>query len=226
MSINQTGANVPEATAPVSEVNMEAQPEQAKEQYVPLSALQSERAQRQQREQELAKREEDLRMIKDHLALLQANQQQPKQSKDEFDGLEDSDVLTVGEAKKFMANFNRQHQLSLEELRMTQKYPDYQEVVTRYLPEVLNANPRLVDSLRQTQDYELAYYLAKNSDSYKSENKKKKINADAERIVQNSQSTGSLSSIGSTSPISHVKRYKDMSDADFMREVNRNLGYA
>lgn len=210
-----------EATAPLSNVQMEVQPEQeARDQMVPLAALQSERAQRQAKEQEA-------QMLRDHMALLQANQvqQQPKRH-DEFDGLTESDVLTVGDYKKSISNLVRQYQLSIEELRMSQKYPDYQEVITKYLPEVLKTNPRLQDTIRETQDYELAYYLAKNSDFYKTENRKKKINADAERIVQNSSKAGTLSSMGSTSPISQVRRYKDMSDADFMKEVNRNLGYA
>jgi predicted DNA-binding protein (MmcQ/YjbR family) len=226
MSVENNSGEFQEAAVPQqpSENNLEAQQEQPqeKEQYVPLSALQSERAQRQQKEQEA-------QLLRDNLSLLQANmsyQQQPQQQKDEFDGLSENDVLTVGEAKKFMSQFNRQYQLSLEELRMTQKYPDYQDVVTRYLPEVLKTNPRLQDSLRSTQDYELAYYLAKNSDNYKKETKSRKVNADAARIVQNSQSTGSLSSMGSTSPISQTKRYKDMSDDDFMKEVHKNLGYS
>jgi predicted DNA-binding protein (MmcQ/YjbR family) len=225
MSVENNSGEFQEAAVPQqpSENNLEAQQEQSqeKEQYVPLSALQSERAQRQQKEQEA-------QLLRDNLSLLQANMsyQQPQQPKDEFEGLSENDVLTVGEAKKFMSQFNRQYQLSLEELRMTQKYPDYQDVVTRYLPEVLKTNPRLQDSLRSTQDYELAYYLAKNSDNYKKETKSRKVNADAARIVQNSQSTGSLSSMGSTSPISQTKRYKDMSDDDFMKEVHKNLGYS
>jgi len=211
-----------EAAAPLSDAPMEAHSEQAERepQQVPLSALQSERAQRQQKEQEN-------QMLRDNMALLQANMQQRQQlqqTQDEFSGLSENDVLTVGEAKKFLSNFTRQHQLSIEELRMTQKYPDYQETVSRYLPEILKANPEIYETLKTTQNYELAYYLAKNSDTCKSENKKRKINADAERIVQNSSKTGSLSSVGSASPISQTKRYREMSDEDFMKEVNRNLG--
>jgi len=217
-----SGEQVQEAAAPSPSASMEAHAEQeGKEQFVPLSALQSERAQRQQKEQEA-------QLLRDNLALLQANlsRQQPPAQKDELEGMSDGDVLTVGEAKKFISQISRQHELSIEELRMTQKYPDYQDVVTRYLPEILKTNPRLQDTLRQTQDYELAYYLARNSDAYRSDNKRRKVNADAERIVQNSQKAGSLSSVGSTSPISQAKRYRDMSDSDFMKEVNKNLGYA
>lgn len=215
-----SGEQFSEAAAPVAVATLDPSSGGAvQEQSVPLSALQQERAQRQGLQ-------EELRMIKDHLALLQANQARPQEPvKDEFDGLSDGDVMTVGEFKKIAAKFNQQFQMSVEELRMTQKYPDYQEVVTKYLPEVLKTNPGLHRTLQQTQDYELAYYLAKNSDTYKGQSKSAQRNADAERMVKNAQQSGSLSSVGGTSPMNTAKRYKDMSDEDFMKEANKNRGY-
>lgn len=208
------------AAASVAVVNADSNSGGAPQgQEVPLAALQQERAQRQQLQ-------EELRMIKDHLSLLQANQiRQQEKPKDDFDGLSDSDVMTVGEFKKVAAKFNQQFQMNVEELRMTQKYPDYQEVVTKYLPEVLKTNPGLHRTLQQSQDYELAYYLAKNSDHYKGQSKTVQRNADAERIVKNATQTGSLSAVGGTSPMNTAKRYKDMSDTDFMKEAAKNRGY-
>lgn len=209
-----------EAAAPVpseyseSDVAVQEEPKQ-----VPLDALQAERAERQ-------KIQDELKMMKDHLALIQSSQVQHSQpQKDEFDSLSDDDVLTVGEAKKFLSKMNSQYEMSLSELRMTQKHPDYQEVVTKYLPDVLKQNPSLRASLEKTQDYELAYHLAKNGDAYKADHKRKTKNADAERIVQNANRAGSLSSVGHTSPISEAKQYKQMSDADFKKLMNKNLGY-
>lgn len=186
---------------------------------VPLSALQSERNQRQQLQDEL-------RMIKEHLALMQANQQNSQQQpqKNEWDGLDDSDVLTVGEAKKFMDKMNSQYSSTLEELRVAQMYPDYKEVVTKYLPEVLKQNPSLKRSLQKTQDYELAYHLSKNSDFYRRDKESNEMSDDARRIVQNSQQTGNLSSMGMTSPISEARRYKDMPDKEFQKLVSQNMG--
>lgn len=209
-----------EVAAPPESVQSDSQSGQARqEQNVPLSALQAERAQRQ-------KMEEELRLIRDHLTLLQANQSRSQETpKDEFDGMADNDVMTVGEFKKIANKFNQQVQMTVEELRMTQKYPDYEEVIKRYLPDVVKNNPGLQRTLQSSQDYELAYYLAKNSDTYRSENRKSQRNADAERIVQNSQMAGSLSSIGQTSPINTARRYRDMSDDDFRKEVSKNMGY-
>lgn len=221
-NINVSGEQNLEAAAPVEAHVEHSQQEQRQEdtsQGVPLSALQSEREQRQQLQ-------EELRTIKDHLALMESNQQRQAAPppKDEFEGIDDSDVLTFGEAKKLLNKIQKTYQGSVEELKMTQKYPDYQEVIQRYLPEVLKTNPALRRSLEQTQDYELAYHLAKNSDSFKEKNKKVKKSLDAQRIVENSAQAGSLSSLGSTSPISQAKRYKDMKDDEFRELVNRNLG--
>lgn len=211
-----------EAAVPPSVEKGEVQPaapvenNEEQQQTVPLSALQAERTQRQQMQDEL-------RMIKEHLALNQANQSPPKQ-KDAFDGLEDGDVMTVGEFKKLTSGLTNQFKMSIEELKMAQKHPDYQEVITKYLPDVLKTNPGLKSSLQKTQDYDLAYYLAKNSDMYRKENKKSKQSADAQRLVENSQKAGSLSSLGATSPISQAKRYKDMPDKEFRELVAKNMG--
>lgn len=208
----------PQAEANEAQQGQQPNASSATEQNVPLSALQSERAKRQQME-------EELRMIKDHLALSQVNQSQAAQKKpDEFEGLEDSDVITVGEFKKLTGRLASQFKMTIEEMRIAQKYPDYQQVVTKYLPDVLKNNPGLRNTLQQSSDYELAYYLAKNSDSYRDENKRTKKSADAQRIVENSQKAGSLSSTGSASPISQAKRYRDMSDDEFRELVSRNLG--
>lgn len=189
------------------------------ERNVPLDALQAERAERQ-------KLQSELQMMKDHLALMQAqSQSQSSPKKDDFSDLSDDDVLTVKDLKKTLGEKEKQFQMTISELRMTQKYPDYQQVITQYLPEVLKKNPSLRDTLSRSQDYELAYYLAKNSDEYKNQNKSAKKNADAERIVQNSSRAGSLSSIGKSSPISEAKRYKDMSENEFKSLVQKNMGY-
>jgi len=221
---NVSGDQNLDAADPASVETNQDQPEQVieestqQEQNVPLSALQSERAKRQSMEDEL-------RMIKDHLALNQVQQSQPQQKqKDDFEGMDDGDVMTVGEFKKLTSGLTNKFQMTIEEMKMSQKNPDYQDVITRYLPDVLKNNPGLKNTLQKTQDYELAYYLAKNSDTYRTENKQKKKSVDAQRIVANSSKTSSLSSMGSPSPISQAKRYKDMSDDEFSQVVNRHMG--
>jgi len=205
-----------EAAAPVENEYSESNSQGTQ---VPLEALQAQRTEKQGLRDEI-------QMLKDHLALLQANQYQQKATpKDDFEGLSEDDVLTVKDLKKALGDKEKQFQMTIQELKMTQKHPDYQDVITKYLPEVLNNNPSLRNTLTSSQDYELAYYLAKNSDSYKRENKRTKKNADAERIVQNAERAGSLSSVGQTSPINEAKRYKNMTDEEFTALSKKNLGY-
>lgn len=215
-----TGDQYAEAAAPVDEVQSESHDSQENQGQVPLKALEAERAQRQNLQ-------EELRVIKDHISLMQSQQSQPRQEapKDEMDSLADDDVLTVGEAKKYLNKMNKQYQMSIEELKMVQKHPDYQDVVSQYLPEVIKQNPSLRKTLQDTQDFELAYYLSINSDAYKKASKQARKNVDAERIVQNSQSAGSLSSVGTTSAMSQARKYKDMKDDEFSKLVHRNMGH-
>jgi len=215
--LDNSGEEMQAAAAPETD---EMTQESVQERSVPLPALESERAKRQQLE-------EENRMMKEHFALLQAQQKSiPSQrQEDDYDGMDDSDVMTVGEFKKLSSKITNQFNMTVEELKMTQKHPDYQEVISQYLPEVINNNPSLKSSLQKSQDYELAYYLAKNSDGYKSQNKRVKRNADADRIIKNSESTGSLSSMGASTPVGQAKKYKDLSDADFSKLMHKNLGY-
>lgn len=217
----QTGDQISEAAAPVVTGSTESHSTGEQEpRQVPLDALQAERSERQ-------KLQDELSMMKDHMSLMQANQrqQQAPAPKDDFDGMSDDDVLTVGEFKKALGKKEKQYQIGIQELRMTQMHPDYQETVTQYLPDVLKQNPGLRNTLENSQDFELAYYLAKNSDSYKKSHKSEKKNAEAERIVQNANRAGSLSSVGQISPINSAKQYKSMSNADFAKTVQKNLGY-
>ena len=216
MSEEQISGEHADAAGPLHEAAAESREgEQREPQTVPLEAVQSERERRQ-------RAEDEARVLRENLNLLLAQQrqrpeEQPQYSKD--------DVVTYGDLENILSKKEQTMRMSIEELRMTQRHPDYQEVVTKYLPEVLKTNPGLRNSLEQTQDYELAYHLAKNSEAYKAANKTVKRNSDAERIVQNSQRAGSLSSVGQTSPINEAKRYRDMSDQEFMKVAQKNLGY-
>lgn len=212
----QTGEQMTGAADPAAQGAPESAPaERSESQMVPLDALQAERQARQGLQ-------EELQMIKENLALMRQQNQAPKPQEDT---VSDDEVMTYGDFKKALSKEKQQVDMTLAELRMTQKYNDYEEAITKYLPEVLKQRPELRQALQQTNDYELAYYLATNSESYKQAKQSKKTNADAERIVQNANKAGSLSSVGHTSPISEAKAWKQMSDKEFMEVANRNRGY-
>lgn len=209
-----TGAADPEAAVQEQpQAEQEHQPE-----MVPVTALQAERRERQQLQ-------EQMKMLQDHVALMQSNQQPQAQNQEDSLGLADDDVLTVGEAKKFLGQMQQNYQSSVEELRVQQKYSDYNEVVNKYIPDVIAKNPALKTTLQNDANrYELAYFLAKNSDGYRNDHHERKKSADAQRIVENSKKAGNLSAVGSTAPQSQVNSYKNMSDEEFMKIANRNLG--
>lgn len=207
-------ANAADSGLAVQEQPQAVQPEE----MVPLAALQAERRDRQQAQ-------DQNKMLQDHLSLMQANQtpQAPKQ--DEYEGLSDDDVLTVGEAKKFLGKIENNYKTSVAELSAQQKYSDYNDVVTKYLPDVVKKNPALRTTLQNDENrYELAYFLAKNSDSYREATHEVKKSTEAQRIVENGQRPGSLSAVGSAAPQSQVSNIRNMSDDDFMKMANRNLG--
>lgn len=202
-----TGENV-EAAAP--------QQQQQDQNMVPVDALQAERRERQ-------RMQEELEAIRNHVSMM-ASQNQPKE-KDPMDEANDDDILTVGEAKKYIKSLDSNYRTSIEEMKFAQEHKDYQEVIQKYLPEVIKKNPRIKKSLSETQDFALAYELAKNSEAYRRDHFEKKPHQDAQRIVENSQKAGNLSQVGSTAPANQARSYKTMSDQEFMREVQKNLGY-
>ncbi len=193
--------------------------QQTEEQQVPLSALQAERRERQQLQ-------ENLKLMQDHMSLLQANNQKVQEPPSEFSGMSDNDVLTVGEAKKFMQQFTRQQELAVEELKMSQSHKDYDEVVRKYLPEVLKQDPELKDVIMNAPNpYKAAYHLAKRSDSYLKEQSTQTRSPEAKQAVQNLNRPGNLSAMGSTASSSQATIWKNMSDKEFAEHANRNRGY-
>ncbi len=209
-----------EAAAPIPEQSQDAQTAQQPEaeKMVPLSALEAERAHRQRHADENA-------MMKEHLNLLQARQQMaPQQPPQET--VSPDDVMTFGEFDKRAAHFEQKMKATIGEMQISKAHPDYDEVIRKYLPEIIKEDPDIGQTLQSTQNYKLAYKLAKSSDAYRRDHAEQKRSADANRLVANSERPGSLSSVGGTTPISMAKRYKDMSDTEFMAQVAKNVGHA
>lgn len=209
-----------EAAAPQTEADQGSEPGQfvaPQETMVPLTALQAERRERQQTE-------EANRMLQEHLALLKA--QNTPAPQEPILNADDSDILTVGDFKKALGTYKQQYEMSIQELKAAQKYSDYAETVQKYLPDVIKQNPSLRDTLlHDPNKFETAYWLAKNSEAYRQENRQSKKNTDAERIIQNASKPGSLSAVGHNSGKAPAQSYKDMSDDEFRRLAARNMGY-
>jgi hypothetical protein len=220
MDNSQTGVIAEAAVQPDQNVMQTGTQGVQEPQMVPVTALQAERRERQQLQ-------ENLKLLQDHVSLLQA-QQHPKQAEaDPLSSLSDNDVLTVGEAKKFIQNFSREQKLAVEELKISQANPDYNEVVKKYLPDVLKNDPELKDVIMNAPNpYKAAYHLAKRSDAYLQDQRVSQRSPEAQKAVQNLARPGNLSAVGHGSAGVPGTSYKTMSDADFMKMANKNLGYS
>lgn len=208
--IQNTSGDFVEAAAPESS---------SQENVVPVHVVQSLRNENQALK-------ENMKMVAEHLELLKANQsyaQAPKQ--DDLHSLNDHDVLTVGDAKKVIGSIERKRQMEMEELKMAQTYPDYADTIKKYLPNVLKEDPELRAEIENARNpYKMAYMLAKKSTQFVEESRAGKKSEDAERILANSQKTGNLSAVGSTSPITKASFYKSMNDDEFRKLMNKNSG--
>lgn len=189
------------------------------ENHVPVHVLQALRSENQSLK-------ENFKMVSEHLELIKANQmQQQAAPQDNLSSLSDHDVLTVGDAKKVIGQIERKRQMEMEELKMTQMYPDYSDTIRKYLPQVLKEDPELRVEIENARNpYKMAYMLAKKSTQYVEETRSKKKSEDAERILSNTQKTGNLSAVGSVSPITHASQYRSMSDEEFRKLMNKNAG--
>lgn len=213
---DQISGVMTEAAAQPAQVSNEAA--QTQDQVVPLSALQAERQQRQQVQ-------EQLRLMQDHVELLQKNTSREEPRKDQFNDLSDEDVLTVGQAKKFVSEMSQRQNAQVEELKMATQYPDYAETVKKYLPELIKENPELLDAIKHAPNpYKTAYTLAKKSDSYLKDRGLQK-SPEAQKVMQQQQRAGNLSSVGSPAPATGVSTWKNMSEGDFQKHVSKHLGY-
>ncbi len=203
-----------EAAAPESNESMVDETQaQEDSKVVPLEALEDERHKR----QELAGQVE---LLKNHMNLLAAGQQKPQAEQTLSE--DDDDILTVGQARKGMAKIEQDFQSRVSELEFASKHPDYNEVIQKYLPEALKEEPYWSTVLTPSS-FAQAYSLAKKSEAYKKDHGKRKRNADAEKMVANSQRSGSLSSVGGAASGNGQPDWLNMPKAEFDRRRFENV---
>lgn len=161
------------------------------------------------------------KLLQDHIELLRAQQPKPAPSTNpEFNFESDDDILTVGQAKRAFQEMQRAN----EELRVAARHKDYEEVITKFLPEAIKENPHIRDWIENSNSpYEQAYYMAKKSDAYLKERVAKSRSQDAAKLSKNTKTAGNLSAIGANSTARGTTDYKSMSDSDFDALVARNL---
>lgn len=142
---------------------------------------------------------EEMKLMRDHLQLLSKRQQPPPPQENTYDDPVDRLAL---EQKRL--------QIQLAEARMMAKHKDFEEVITKYLPEAIKEEPSIASWLTET-DYEKAYHLAKKSDAYLRDKafKPKAKEAKESKI-------GSLSGMGSATAGTSEPNFLTMTNEEFL----------
>jgi len=210
------------------------EPTTEEQQSVPLAAIEKIREELREIKQENNSLKSNLKMYSDHYELLRRQQMTEESSKkqQQLFGNDDSEYLTVGQAKKFAEELARQQQsmaqsfqASTAELNFMSANPDYSEVIKNYLVSALQEDPDLEEEIRSAKNpVKLAYKMAKRSSKYLQDKAKEKLSAGGKRSFNKLKEPQSVAAAGSTAPASPQGKYRAMSDQEFRKEMAKNLG--
>jgi hypothetical protein len=193
--------------------------EEEEERTVPLAALKDERGKRKNLEQQLE-------LYRTQLQMLQ-NQGHVKKEVDPFDEVDDYDAITKGQLVKSLNSMRGEIQNQIGQLIMSQKYPDYEEVINKYLVPMINADPQLLDTLNavpEAKRYDFAYRIATTNPNYKKKGSKdvdaETLKKKSKKIIKNSKKAKSPSTVSDGSAGSGNK-WSEASEEDILKEALR-----
>lgn len=159
---------------------------------------------------------EVLRLQKQRIEDLEARLAGPKpvEEPDEFDKLDQDDMLTVGKARKLAENlvtkkttqieqrlqsYIQQQTIAQDEQRMRSKHDDFDYVLENYAIPMIKNDPALAYKVQNSKNpAETAYRLAKISDEYEESQMKQQTSPKAEKILKNSSRPVSSNAAGSS----------------------------
>lgn len=163
---------------------------------------------------------DELNMYKAQMAA-NTRQAPPPKAADPFDGLDDDDVLTVAELKKIAPRLVPQQDPQEIEDRVRSKHADYDEVITNYLPKLIQKKPHLAAEIRRSNNpYQIAYDLATGTPEYILAQQKAENTAKADKAEANAKKPGSLSSVGGANR-RNTEFYDSLSDDELEKRIAR-----
>jgi len=110
----------------------------------------------------------------------------------------------------------RQQAEQLEQMQLAQQDPNWRSTIEKYLPEVLQKQPWLADSIKRSPSaWKEAYYHATNNANYYKTSFEQKQSQQAEQIVKNASAPKSLGSVGSQSNLGGHRDAFSLSNDDF-----------
>lgn len=191
-----------------------------REKTIPMDAFLSLRA-----EQDRLK--EQLQTVTDNYQLLRENVSSRNSQRDEPQepAKDDTDLVSWGEARKMLVEQRNE----MQELRMQQAHPDYQETINKYLTKAIKEDPTIARDIQlyMSQGLDAAQYAygrVKNSKVFQDANRENQRSEKAHKIVNNHKQPGNLSQLGSPAPVNATSAYDSMSDSDFRALMNKNSG--
>lgn len=151
--------------------------------------------------------------------LVKDTQSQEKSELDELDSLASDDIVTVGQARKLAekiaeraaSKLLKEKEVASMEDNVSFKYPDYSDVVTKYIPKIIKDDPDLAEAIRNSPNpYLTAYKIAKKSYFYKEglENSNKGSQA-TQKVLENSSKPQSVHSQGYQGALSDAKKFEN-----------------
>jgi len=196
--------------APVDETqaldNAEVKEEVPQEQNVPLSTHIKERKRRQEAEQRVHERDQELRMFREH----QLKQMQQPENKEEDDS--QYEIVTKADLKQQEAKFKQlqvQGMRDAEEKTWIRQNPEKAEVINEKLANFLKQRPNLAPAIEQAPNrYEEAWELMD------------KLSPKQKAILNNPQVTkkvtpNSPSGVSKAAAINQTVEFSAMTDAEF-----------
>lgn len=177
-------------------------------------------------EKEAEKREYQLQldMLRANIDRQSRPAPQPTHEKQFLDGMKEDDIPNVGELRREWAHKEAAYQSRLEELQVAQQYPDYAEVLQKYVAPLITQKPYLAEGIRNSPNSALmAYEMGKMAQQAQGNKTVETRSENAQRIVENAKKPGTLSQAGGQGALSKADFYASMSDQEFMRFAGKNL---
>lgn len=136
-----------------------------------------------------------------------------KQEADPLSGDED-DWPTKKEVSKVVSSLKRE----IEELKVTSRYPNAQEIINKYGHEV---NPILANAIRKAGDLEAAVEACKRTPSYIRDMMPKQESEEAKKAIENANKAKSAAGSGTIATVAKGSKYLNMSAAERLAMMNQ-----
>jgi len=194
-------------------------------QTVPLSVVKSMR-------EEQSRLKDQLKIMSDQYDVMRMSAFNKREELPKEPEKDPSDLVTWGEAQGYLNQRESGMRLEMQELKMSQQNPDYQDVVSKFLPLAIKEDPDLAHEIeimvktgKNAAAY--AYKRTKQSAAFLESSKKVEHNDQAKRILENAERSGNLSEISPGASVnSQRSAYWSMSDEQFRQQMNANLGFS